>query len=49
MSTDSVTTKDGVQIFYKDRGSGTPIVFSHGMPTTHAEIINADILSYIRG
>jgi len=29
-----VTTKDGVQIFYKDLGpsNGTPIVFSHGWP-----------------
>jgi non-heme chloroperoxidase len=28
----SITTKDGVQIFYKDWGSGQPIVFSHGWP-----------------
>ncbi|WP_260439340.1 alpha/beta fold hydrolase [Burkholderia stagnalis] len=29
-----ITTKDGVQIFYKDLGpsNGTPIVFSHGWP-----------------
>jgi non-heme chloroperoxidase len=27
-----VTTKDGVEIFYKDWGSGRPIVFSHGWP-----------------
>jgi len=27
-----VTTADGVQIFYKDWGSGQPIVFSHGWP-----------------
>jgi non-heme chloroperoxidase len=27
-----VTTSDGVQIFYKDWGSGQPIVFSHGWP-----------------
>jgi non-heme chloroperoxidase len=27
-----VTTTDGVQIFYKDWGTGQPIVFSHGWP-----------------
>lgn len=27
-----ITTKDGVDIFYKDWGSGPPIVFSHGWP-----------------
>jgi non-heme chloroperoxidase len=28
----SITTKDGVEIFYKDWGNGQPIVFSHGWP-----------------
>jgi non-heme chloroperoxidase len=28
----TVTTKDGVEIFYKDWGSGRPIVFHHGWP-----------------
>jgi non-heme chloroperoxidase len=34
MTTSTVTTKDGVEIFYKDWGSrgATPIVFSHGWP-----------------
>ena len=27
-----ITTRDGVEIFYKDWGSGQPIVFSHGWP-----------------
>jgi non-heme chloroperoxidase len=30
----SMTTKDGTSIFYKDWGSGKPIVFSHGWPLT---------------
>ena len=30
----TITTKDGVNIFYKDWGSGQPIVFSHGWPLT---------------
>ena len=28
----TITTTDGVEIFYKDWGSGQPIVFSHGWP-----------------
>src|ERR1039458_4232717 len=30
----TITAKDGAQIFYKDWGTGRPVVFSHGWPLT---------------
>ena len=41
-----VTTKDGVEIFYKDWGSGQPIVFSHGWPLS-ADDWDAQLLFFL--
>jgi hypothetical protein len=45
-SVDTITTKDGVQIFYKDWGKGQPIVFSHGWPLS-ADDWDAQMLFFL--
>ncbi len=42
----TVETKDGVEIFYKDWGSGQPIVFSHGWPLS-ADDWDAQLLFFL--
>ena len=42
----TVTTKDGVEIFYKDWGTGQPIVFSHGWPLS-ADDWDAQMLFFL--
>src|SRR5476649_1049948 len=42
----SITTKDGTEIFYKDWGSGQPIVFSHGWPLS-ADDWDAQMLFFL--
>ena len=41
-----ITTKDGTEIFYKDWGSGEPIVFSHGWPLS-ADDWDAQLLFFL--
>jgi len=41
----TITTKDGTQIYYKDWGSGQPIVFSHGWPLS-AEDWDAQLIFF---
>ena len=44
----TITTKDGVEIYYKDWGSGQPIVFSHGWPLS-ADDWDKQMLFFMRG
>ena len=43
----TITTKDGVEIFYKDWGTGQPIVFSHGWPLS-ADDWDAQMLFFLK-
>src|ERR1700721_1413388 len=43
----TITTTDGTEIFYKDWGSGPPIVFSHGWPLS-ADDWDTQMLFFIK-
>ena len=43
----TITTKDGVEIFYKDWGKGQPIVFSHGWPLS-ADDWDAQMMFFVQ-
>ena len=42
----TITTKDGTSIFYKNWGTGQPIVFSHGWPLS-ADDWDAQLLFFL--
>ena len=44
---DTITTPDGVTLFYKDWGSGQPIVFSHGWPLS-ADDWDAQMMFFLK-
>jgi non-heme chloroperoxidase len=46
MTMNTITTRDGTEIFYKDWGSGQPIVFHHGWPLS-ADDWDAQMLFFL--
>ena len=44
-----ITTPDGTEIFYKDWGTGQPIVFSHGWPLSAALVETKYTITRVRG
>jgi|tagenome__1003787_1003787.scaffolds.fasta_scaffold20664278_2 pimeloyl-ACP methyl ester carboxylesterase len=42
----TITTKDGTEIFYKDWGTGQPIVFHHGWPLSADDWDNQMLLAH---
>src|SRR6202051_524057 len=43
----TITTKDGIEIYYKDWGTGQPMVFSHGWPLS-ADDWDAQMLFFLQ-
>src|SRR6188474_240897 len=41
------TTRDGVEIYYKDWGTGQPVVFSHGWPLS-ADDWDAQMMFFLK-
>ena len=46
-SRNTITTRDGTRIYYKDWGSGQPVVFSHGWPLS-ADDWDGQMLFFLR-
>ena len=46
MSSSTIALKDGTQIYYKDWGTGQPIVFHHGWPLS-SDVWDAQMLYFL--